>query len=116
MGREIRMKDGMYSIRSTVSDEQLHDKEWITEFEAKEVLINDALRTFINEVIQIDIDFPNGWVISTDKAFIHYNPKEVKFYDWHIEILEKENYSENIYEKFNEINKKYKIFELEEDE
>jgi hypothetical protein len=64
MGLEIkRNAKGKYQLKSTISDEKLH-KDWITEDEAKKILIEREYWRFIEETIKIYLDFPNGCMVN----------------------------------------------------
>ena len=65
MGLNIkRNKDGLYQMKSTVSDEIIHDGKWITEKEAKKVLIERAWFDFQEKAIEIYMDFPGGYQVN----------------------------------------------------
>lgn len=65
MGLDIkRNKDGLYKLRSSVSDELLHNDGWITENEVKKILIERAFWTFVRTTIEIDMEFPNGYHVN----------------------------------------------------
>ena len=50
-------------MTSTISDERLHKKMWITLDECKKVLIERAFAKFIDDAIVIGMDFPLGYHI-----------------------------------------------------
>jgi len=106
MGLSIKEKDGKYKLKSTVSDERLHDKKWVDLDGAKKVLMERELNRFIDKIIEIDMDFPNGYMVNGKFT----GGVNKKFNKWILEIYEKENFQE-IEDKFNEINEKYKLLE-----
>ena len=71
MGIDIkRNKKGLYKAKSTVSDEFLTDKVWVTEDEFKKMLINRAYWRFVEDVIKIDMEFPSGYCVNNKHEFI----------------------------------------------
>jgi hypothetical protein len=65
MGLDIKRNDnGLYQIHSTISDEKMHDENWITEHEVKKLLIERAFWNFVESMIKIDDDFPHGYMIN----------------------------------------------------
>ncbi|MFM2393081.1 MAG: hypothetical protein RLZZ546_1063 [Bacteroidota bacterium] len=106
MGLEIkRNKKGEYSLTSTVSDESYHpEKKWITEDEAKKLLIERAFYKFVEDAIQIDMTFPNRYTVN-DKY--HYDDKIPNFNEWYLGILKDDNHGKKLFEKFNEVLKKH---------
>ena len=71
MGTEIkRNKDGLYQLKSTISDEYLHDKnKWITENEVKQIFIENAFCSFVEKAMGIYLDFPNGYTVNDRREF-----------------------------------------------
>lgn len=63
MGIEIKKNDKGYQMKSSVSGEKLH-KGWITEDEVKKILIERAYWKFIEQAIEIDMEFPNDYTIN----------------------------------------------------
>ena len=80
MGLVIKKKDGKYKIKSSVSDERLHEKKWITEEEVKVVLIERAFWKFIQDAVQIDMDFLAHYHVN-DK-FVPYPEDKISFNKW----------------------------------
>ena len=65
MGLKIdKNKKGLYKLTSTVSDERLHDKLWITEKEAKKQLILKKWFKFIEDSVEVYMDFPEGYQVN----------------------------------------------------
>ena len=59
MGTEIkRNKKGQSQLNSSITDELLHDKRWISAEEAKLIIIYRAYYDFCIRVIEIDGNFP----------------------------------------------------------
>lgn len=64
MGLDIkRNKKGLYKAKSSISDESVSDG-WVTEDEFKKILIERAYFKFMQNVIQIDMEFPSGYSIN----------------------------------------------------
>lgn len=99
MGLEIkRNKEGLYSVKSSISGDLLHDDKWLTEDEIKKLLIEESFSNFIRNVVEIDMEFPNGYYINNKRKVIfdkHHAGK--KF------IIENWNKQEVIENKFKEI-------------
>jgi hypothetical protein len=68
MGLEVKRHkgNGRYQLISTVSDERIHEKPWLTEDEAKKVLIERAFWRFIDDVNKIELDFPDTYRINDE--------------------------------------------------
>lgn len=106
MGLQVkRNKDGLYKLISTVSDEPYH-KGWITEQKAKEILINNAFWDFAEKVIEIDIDFPNGYFVN---GKLQIDEDRKRGYEVTLELMKKKDGGKTTYEKFKEVLKKHKI-------
>jgi hypothetical protein len=105
MGNVIdRNKDGKYIVTSSVSDEQLHNEDSLSENETKKLLINQALWTFIEKAIEIDMEFPNSYGINdiSPKRSGHFNA-------WMLANAYGENGDEILAKKFEEIYKKLNL-------
>ena len=64
MGLKIKKNDkGEYQMISTISDEKIHEGEWISEEKAKESLMTRSFFRFVDEIIAIDMDFPSGYTV-----------------------------------------------------
>ena len=101
MGLDIRKNDkGEYKIISSTSDEKIHDDEWVSEDEAKRILIRRRLANFIKEIIEIDMEFPNGYYIN-DK--LETNHIDESFDKWYLNSLMCDNHIEQMSEKATEI-------------
>jgi hypothetical protein len=65
MGLDIkRNKQGLYNAKSSISDESVTGKGWITEDEFKKILIERAYFKFVEDVIKIDMEFPSGYGVN----------------------------------------------------
>jgi len=64
MGLQIKKKGNKYQMKSSISNERLHDKLWISENEAKKTLIIREFYKFVNESIKIFMDFPSRYTIN----------------------------------------------------
>lgn len=101
MGLDIkRNRKGLYSVKSTISDEQLGEK-WMTEDEMKKLLVERAYWRFIEETIKIDLEFPSGYYVN-DK-FQAIDGKHVKGSEF---ILENWNKGDAIEDKYREVLKR----------
>lgn len=103
MGLDIkRNKNGEFKLISTISDESYHpEKEWISLSEAKKIFINKALWGFIEKAIEIDMTFPNNYMVN-DKICRDEKPD---FNQFILDCLRKENGDELITKKFEEVYK-----------
>lgn len=91
--------EGKYQIKSSISDEILHDG-WLSEDELKKKIIKMHYFKFIEEVIKIDMEFPSGY---------HINKKEKYIEEKHNaggEFIIKHWKDGQIFEKYNEIIKR----------
>jgi len=101
MGLIIKEKNHRYNIKSSVSNEQLHDKKWISENDVKILLIERLYIRFIEDSVKAYFDFPDRYMINSK-----IGKSNRKYY----EFLEKNKYStKSIVKKFNEIIDKLKI-------
>lgn len=65
MGLEFKKNDeGLYQVYSTIIDTKLHDTEWITEHEVKKLLITRCFWDFLENMVYIDMNFPNGYSVN----------------------------------------------------
>lgn len=65
MGLEIkRNRQGEYNLKSSISGEQLHEKNWITEKEVIKLLIERQFWKFAEESIKIFMEFPSGYHVN----------------------------------------------------
>jgi len=97
-----------YQLYSSISDEILHDKEWLTEDEAKTILIERKFSEFIQNAIKIDMEFPNNYSVND----IVKSHNSLEFLHW----WEKSTFSyEKLYERatvlFKRLNLKYNFKE-----
>lgn len=97
MGLDIkRNRQGLYKVKSTISDEQL-GKEWMTEDELKKLLIERAYFKFIEDVIKIDFEFPSGYYVNNKIKFIddkHVSGSEFILKNWNNENAIEDKYRE----------------------
>lgn len=71
MGLDIkRNSKGLYKAKSTISDELIHEKKWITEDELKKTLIEREFFNFVEKVIKIDMEFPSGYHVNDKREII----------------------------------------------
>ncbi len=100
-----RNSEGLYNLKSSISDEQLHDEEWITEDKAKEVLINKAFVDFVEKVIEIDMEFPSKYTVNGKRSMDRTKPFASQFFL----NAYSGDYNKIITEKYNEIIDKLKL-------
>lgn len=106
MGLNITKNDkGEYQLISTISNESYHpDKEWVSEAEAKKILIEDAFINFVNKAIEIDMTFPQNYRVND------INPKRSSvFNQWVLDAYESENVDKIFADKFEEIHSRLKL-------
>ncbi len=103
MGLEIKKnKEGEYKLTSTVSDESWHpEKKWVSEVEAKKLLMDDAFHTLIKKVIEIDMTFPHNYRIN-DK----HEKSSSDFNQFILDSYKGGNYSKALMDKFLEVAKR----------
>lgn len=99
-----------YHIVSSVSDECIHDNEWISIDEAKKILIEREFFRFMDSAIQINMDFPNGYSINGKMCNDYEDDK--CYFDWALSKKGGRN-PEKYQEKLNEI---LTILELKEND
>lgn len=101
-----RNKKGQYQLISTISDESYHpDKKWITEDEAKVILINKAFWEFVKTSIEIDMEFPANYYVNGK----YCNDKKPNFNIWMLKNAFGDNGDVIITEKFEDIHKRLKL-------
>lgn len=105
MGLDIkRNKKGLYKAKSTISDELIHDKRWITEDELKKILIEREFFNFVEKVIKIDMEFPSGYHVNDQREII-----EEKHASGSQFIVDNWNKEDAIEDKYKEICERLKI-------
>lgn len=106
MGLEIKKNEkGKYQMKSSISGEKSH-KGWITEDEVKKILIERAYRKFIEQTIEIDMEFPNHYNIND--VCIWEKEKSGKANSFILQHL-RNGTTDKIYEKGKEIIDRLKI-------
>ena len=79
MGLEVkRNRNKEYQLISGISGEKLHDKDWVTEDEAKSVLIERMFAKFMEDVVKIDMQFPDNYTVNGKVKELN----SVKFLNW----------------------------------
>lgn len=98
MGIIIRQhkRTGKFKLISSISDEKLHEEEWVDLDGAKKALIEAAFWRFIDEVNKIELDFPDAWHVNDER------PKNFggKFNKWWLENC---NNPQVFLDMFNEV-------------
>lgn len=106
MGTSIKKnKDGLYQLKSTVSNEVLHKKKWITEDDAKKVFIEKILWKAIEDIVCVEMDFPYGYFIN-GKMQIPLTDRK-RGLEFILECYKSDE--DGIYKKFMEVIKKHKL-------
>ena len=104
MGLNIKTnKKGLYNMQSSITDSSIHpEQKWITEDEAKKVLINREFWRFVEKIIEIDMEFPVGYHVN-GQTFRDDRPK---FNKWWLDMCDDEKFEEIEFNKFIEIHDK----------
>lgn len=90
--------------------ERLHDEKWISEDEAKRILIESAYCKFLEESVKIDMDFPHSYRINDKKEA---SPK-IKFNEW---WLKEGCRLKPLFKKYEELSKRLNLnFTLDEEQ
>lgn len=88
MGLEVkRNKSGKFKLTSTVSGERLHDELWVTEDEAKNILVTKKFWEFVDATIKVDMEFPDGYRVNDEYNFEARN----RFNIWWLDNVDKED-------------------------
>lgn len=104
MGLNItKNKSGKYKLVSSFTDKKLHKELWISEDEAKRILINRRLWEFIEGVIEVDLSFP-----SHVDGKVNFEGKD-KFFEWTREANKSEDIDKMYQDKFMEIYNRLKL-------
>jgi hypothetical protein len=72
----------MYQLRSTISDELYHTEDWVSIDGAKKALMESKVWNFAEELIKVDMEFPDFYSINgkTPKAHSDVNIKNFGLY------------------------------------
>ena len=108
MGLEISKNDkGEYNLLSTISDMSWHpDNEWVTEDEAKKLLIHDLFFKFVNDAINIDMTFPNRYNVNGER---HYDESKPDFNKFIGDAYKSKDVDKIINDKFSELHERLKL-------
>lgn len=105
MGTIITKKNGLFKLKCSISDE-VHGVD-LSEDDVKKHFMQRAVWKMFEEIIKIEMNFPNGYFINGKHVYPRNNEEHMKGEKWIIE-----NYNdESIREKFMEVIKKYKLEE-----
>lgn len=107
MGLKVERKKDLFRLTSTVSDERLHDEEWIPLNDAKRILINRALWDFMRKAIEIHLEFPAGY--SCDGRYIPHEPGAPTDTRWMLDNAYGEGGTDRVIDKFKEIVKELEL-------
>lgn len=99
-----RNKINQYQLSSSISDESYHPKKrWLSQDEAKKLLIEMAFIDFIEKAVQIDMDFPNRYKVNNK---IYPTDSSLSFDKW----SEDNDYDDDrLSEKFTEVCEKHSL-------
>ena len=102
-----RNKSGKYKLISSVSDEIIHENKWLTETEAKYVLIQRLTKKYMEDIIEVYMDFPIGYY---SQHGLRYQNKDSEDNEMFLEFMVKnmKNY-DNIVNKFEDINEELNL-------
>lgn len=100
MGLRVERKDELFKLTSTVSEERLHEKEWISKKEAKAILVDRVLHDFISKIIEIHLEFPHHY--SCHGKYI-IEPPEILGSRWMLDNAYGEDGWDRMLAKFKEI-------------
>jgi len=90
-------ENGLYNVKSTISNEQLHDSNFVGKEEVKRILINTEMWKLVDKILEIDYSFPNGYFINGKKTH------KKGFYDYYQTFKNDE-------ERINKVNEIFKSF------
>ncbi len=106
MGLQVkRNEEGLYKLISSFTDKPYH-KGWITQEEAKAILINNAFWEFAEKVIELDVDFPFGYCVNGKREI---DNKKKRGCNVTLELMQKNDGGKATYKMFKEILKKHDI-------
>lgn len=106
MGLKVNRNDNNeYQLISTINGKPWHDKEWITEDEAKKTLINIAFNDFVEKAIKIDMEFPRRYNVNGKR----YSDEKPSYTHWVLEAYESEDTECIIQNKFEEMYDRLKL-------
>ena len=63
MGLQVKTKGDLFRVLSSISDESIHNNDWVELDVVKRELVNRRFFDFIQECIKIDFDFPKGYYV-----------------------------------------------------
>jgi len=77
MATEVKSKqengETLYQLRSSISDELLHEEEWVTEKEAKKALMSSEFWNFAQKIVEIDKCFPSNYRVNYEPPKNRFN-------------------------------------------
>lgn len=107
MGLEFnKNKSGKYTVKSSFDDSTVLKN--VSEKEVKKHLILEKFWRFMDDAIEIDMQFPNKYIVN---GKMHLCNTKGSFSKWFTDNVDKENFSEIMYNKMNEIIKNLDISE-----
>jgi len=98
---------GLYKVKSSISDEILHEKKWITEEEVKKLLIERAYCNFVELAMKISMDFPRSYYVNGVYTMFDENIESGNHYI--CEIYESKLGYNQIFLDFNDVIDKLKL-------
>ena len=102
-----RNKENKYQLISGISDERLHKEKWISEKEAKKILIGRAFWRFFQDVMDIDCEFPGGYSCN---GKVYERPKGVEMgVEKHLRFAKAKNSNELLKQEWERLKKEYDL-------
>jgi CRISPR/Cas system CMR subunit Cmr4 (Cas7 group RAMP superfamily) len=110
-----RNEEGKYQLIGTIADERYHEDEWITEDEAKKILIEQAFFDFLERAIKIDMTFPSRYRIENEDQTARRirtkidDEKEEEYQNFNKKMIDSDDYFGDIWKKGFQIFDRLKI-------
>jgi len=107
MGLNIKQNEqGLYYMESSITDSSIHpDQKLVTEDEAKKILINRKFWKFLEDIIEIDMEFPMGYHVNGKYCMVD----KQRFCEWWLENQEIGEIDKAIIDKYNEVHDRLKL-------
>lgn len=101
MGLQIKQnQDGLFNLVSSISDDQLHDEQYITQEQAALILIDRLQLDYMAKVIEVAMTFPSGYMVNGKYSQQNYNSA---YHNWYGVVLKQDNWIKLIKERYNQI-------------
>ena len=113
MGINIKRKKikgvEMYQLRSTISDELYHKEDWVTIDGAKKALMESKVWKFCEELVQVDMEFPNFYHVNGKPPKAYSDKTMQRFCEYALKNYYNEGGGKKLDEDFQAILKKFDI-------